>query len=75
VKAITVEILVDNEFYLHGMFFELHKQLKQKDKGSFIHEKISVNFKVENLNLAKAEREIRHEEINGVNYLIVKSNV
>ena len=74
-KAITVEILVDNEFYLPSIFFELHKQLKQKDKGSFIHKKISVNFKVENLNIAKAEREIRHEIINGVNYLIVKSNV
>jgi hypothetical protein len=75
VKAITVEILVDNEFYLPGVFFELHKQLKSNEKGSFIHKKNSVNFKVEHLNLAKKEREIRHEEINGKNYLIVKSNV
>ena len=44
-------------------------------KNGITYGNTSASFVVSEIEVEKKEREIRHEEINGVNYLIIKSNI
>lgn len=49
--------------------------VKGETKNGIVSGKSKASFVVSEVDIEKKEREIRHEQINGVNYLIIKSNV
>jgi hypothetical protein len=75
-KTITITLTCEDSHYLTLVLEKASQQIKQGgDKGSFTSQGISVNYTIEEINVAKPEREIRRELINGVIHEFVKSNI
>jgi hypothetical protein len=75
-KTITITLTCEDSHYLTLVLEKASQQIKQGgDKGSFTSQGISVNYTIEEINVAKPEREIRRELINGVIHEFVKSKI
>jgi hypothetical protein len=75
-KTITITLTCEDSHYLTLVLEKASQQIKQGgDKGSFTSQGISVNYTIEEINVAKPERKIRRELINGVIHEFVKSNI
>ena len=75
-KTITITLTFDNGYHLTHVLEKASQQIKQGgDKGSFTSQGIAVNYTVEEIDVAKPERETRKEMINGKMYQIVKSKI
>jgi hypothetical protein len=75
-KTINIILTCEDSYYLTLVLEKASQQIKQGgDKGSFTSQGINVSYTIEEIDVAKPEREIRREMINGVIHEFVKSNI
>jgi hypothetical protein len=75
-KAITIELLYEDEHYLRMILEHTAEQIKRGGaKGNFSKNGIIVKYSINQIDISKPEREIRRELINGVMHEFVKSNI
>ena len=75
-KTITIQLTLEDPYWITNVLEKASQQIKQGgDKGSFTSQGIAVNYTVEEIDIAKPDRETRKEMINGQMYQIVKSRI
>ena len=75
-KTITITLTCEDSHYLTLVLEKASQQIKQGgEKGSFTSQGIDVNYTIEEIDIAKPDRETRKEMINGQMYQIVKSKL
>lgn len=75
-KTINITLIFENSRFIPFVLEKTVEQIKQGgSNGSFSTQGINVSYTIEEINVAKPEREIRRELINGVIHEFVKSNI
>lgn len=75
-KHAIIKVSFEDTINLSKVLLTVSKHItKGESKNGIAFGKTNASFVISEIDIQKQEREIRHEEINGVNYLIVKSNI
>lgn len=75
-KHAIIKVSFEDTINLSKVLLTVSKHITKGElKNGIAFGKTNASFIVSEIDIQKQEREIRYEEINGVNYLIIKSNV